>query len=162
MPRVRDRVRVANLKTFHLAILQYMNDHDNVAPITRCLGTNPDPYDFAAFEIPVFMDNIICTSPGGPMAYPNLAAALAPYTKPLLDPWRTQTDFGFKYTSEDGVDYAIILKGTPENMHNFSEQYWPVKDYGPPCGACCPGQPDADGQCELNAVRIKTVNSMFF
>ncbi|HEY4502142.1 MAG TPA: type II secretion system protein [Candidatus Paceibacterota bacterium] len=142
----RDAKRLADLKSFQLAVDSYFSANDHY-PYTNCAGTN----DFASFDSPTYAANQVCDTVGG--AGVTLAVKLSPYIATLRDPKNLGTDSGYLYFNQGGAfDYCILINGAPENLNNFSTDLIPATR----CSVW-----DSAGQCSAAGTASGPTNAIY-
>jgi prepilin-type N-terminal cleavage/methylation domain-containing protein len=156
--KARDRKRIANLLTLATAAQLYATDHDGRVPCTVCAGNATTHLTASSWDNPTFKTNGLCIDPGGPIIYPNLQAALGPYTPAIYDPGPPRHNYWFSgtfYYSPDGFTFAAVSEDRVENMFNFDKQYWDIGVLDD--GSCSHGVDPANGQCDLGAIDTNAV-----
>jgi len=110
----RDARRLADLKSFQLALEGYFTANDHY-PYTNCSGSSNG---WASFDSPTYAASPVCDTVGGTGV--PLAQKLLPYISTLKDPKNLGTDSGYLYINQQGAfDYCVLINRTPENMNNF-------------------------------------------
>lgn len=138
-----DARRISELDEIRKAVELYNSDNGHY-PITNGTWTSFDSANYVSNPI------------GGTPSAANLAAALAPYIKPVIDPRTATLNALGGVNASAGVlfwgtanDYCILIFLTPENMNNYKPN---LVDYaGSRCNSI------VNGQCTgYNSVYIGT------